>query len=57
MRAYMGIGIVITIHIVTQGLLVGIVGAIWGLLYGIMYLLLKKNVRHAYPMILLMFML
>ncbi|MDR2183546.1 MAG: hypothetical protein LBE55_05175 [Clostridiales bacterium] len=45
------------VHIFTQGPAVGAVAAIYGLLYGITYLLLKKNVRYAYPVILLMFVL
>ena len=46
------------VHILTQqSLFVGIVAAVWGLAYGITYLLLKKNIRYTYPIILLMFVL
>lgn len=45
------------IHIISKGMMTGIVIAIYGILYGIAYLLLKKNVKYAYPMILLMFVL
>jgi len=45
------------VHIYTQDLLVGLVAVVWGLVFGTTYLLLKKNMRHAYPMIFLMFVL
>lgn len=46
------------VHALTKGsLLVGLEALFGSILYGIAYLLLKKNVRYAYPLITLMFIL
>ncbi|MCL2217653.1 MAG: hypothetical protein FWB91_11635 [Defluviitaleaceae bacterium] len=46
------------VHTLTQGsLIVGLYSAISALIFGIVYILLKKNIRYAYPVIALMFML
>lgn len=44
-------------HIVTKGLLNGLLAALPAILYGIVYLLLKKNPRYALPALYLMFVL
>jgi len=44
-------------HILSQDFVTGIFAASISFAYGIVYLLLKKNVRYAYPIIALMFML
>ena len=42
-------------HILTQGLFTGIYAAVSAVAYGIVYVLLKRNVRYAYPILALMF--
>ncbi|MCL2574589.1 MAG: hypothetical protein FWE34_08585 [Defluviitaleaceae bacterium] len=45
------------VHIFTQSLAAGAYAIVLSIIYGIVYLLLKKNIRFAYPIILLMFVL
>ena len=44
-------------HLFTKNLLTGVLGFLVSILYGVAYLLVKKNVRFAYPLIFLMFVL
>ena len=44
-------------HIFTKNLMVGMLSFIGAILFGVAYLAMKKNIRYAYPLIALMFML
>jgi hypothetical protein len=44
-------------HLFTNDLAVGILGFLVSIFYGVTYLLVKKNIRYAYPLIFLMFVL
>jgi len=45
------------IHILTQGIMTGVYAFAMAILYGIVYILLKKNIRYAYLLITVMFIL
>lgn len=45
------------VHIFSQDLVAGILSFFVSILFGVVYMLLKKNIRYAFPIILLMFIL
>lgn len=44
-------------HILTQGLQTGIAAFAWAIVYGLVYVLCNKNIRYAYPIIAILFIL